>query len=429
MIVLGIHGGVTLGQHEPAAAIAVDGRIVAACEEERYLRVKSAYSHLPYYAIRACLKQAKLKWDDIDLVVSCGKTYDSHAARLRDWLRHNFGPVKALELVHHQMSHLATAFYGSGLPDALVMSLDATGDGACGFLAHATAGDGIRVIEEMPMNRSVGFFYTMMTYYLGFADGEEYKVMGLAPYGEPTIDLSRIIRPVKGGWSFDWDCIRADPPLRSPFEPMYAPKVEEILGRPHRRPDEPFDQFHRDVARSTQAVFEDCLMELVRGLQAAAPPSRNLCFAGGVALNCSASRRLLYSGQFDNIYVPPVASDRGLAIGCAYLGAQQLGDRPLPLADAYFGSAYDNSVIRAELAANGVAFEEVDDPAVIGAALLAERKILGWFQGRSEAGARALGNRSILAAAGDARMRDLVNARIKYREEFRPFAPFGTRRA
>lgn len=425
MIVLGIHGGVTLGQHEPCAAIAINGRIVAACEEERYLRIKSAYGHLPYYAIRACLKQANIKWEDIDLVVSCGATYPGHSDRLKDWLRHNFGECPALELVHHQLSHLAGAFYGSGLQESLVLSLDATGDGSCGFLAHASKHDGIRVIEEIPTNRSIGFFYTMMTYYLGFADGDEYKVMGLAPYGDAKIDLSKIIRPAKGGWSFDWGCIRSDPPLRSPFEPVYAAKLADTLGRPNRRPEQPVEQFHRDLARSTQAAFEECLLELVKGLQARSPSaaSRNICFAGGVALNCSGNRRLLYSGLFDNVYVPPIASDRGLAIGCAYLGALHAGDTPWPLLDGYLGSAYPNEAIRNELEGNGVAFEEVDDPAEAGAEILASRKILGWFQGRSEAGARALGNRSIIATAGDAQMRDLVNARIKYREEFRPFAP------
>ncbi len=423
MIVLGIHGGVTLGQHEACAALAVNGRIVAACEEERYTRIKSAYGHLPLYAMRACLKQANVRFEDVDLVVSCGATYSGHAERLKDWLRHNFGPVKALELVHHQTSHLAAAFYGSGYPESLVLSLDATGDGSCGFLAHATKDGGIRVLEEMPTNVSIGFFYTLMTYYLGFADGDEYKVMGLAPYGAPTIDLSRIIRPTKDGWSFDWSSVRSDPPLRSPFEPMYAPSVQAALGRPNRRPDQPVEQFHKDVARSAQAVFEDCLLALINRLKAMAPASRNLCFAGGVALNCSGNRRLLYSGQFDNIFVPPVASDRGLAIGCAYLGAVHVGDKPWPLLDGYLGSAYSDDSIRAELDGNGVSYEEVDDPAEAGADLLASGKIVGWFQGRSEAGARALGNRSIIAAAGDTKMRDLVNARIKYREEFRPFAP------
>jgi len=423
MIVLGLHGGVTVGQHEPAAALAVNGRIVALCEEERYLRIKSCYGYLPHRAIKACLKQANVQWEDINLIVTPGVTYDDFASRWREFLRHTFGSCPTLELVHHQKAHLAAAFYGSGLDNALCLSLDATGDGSCGFLGHATKKDGIKVLEEMPTKHSLGFFYTLMTYYLGFEDGDEYKVMGLAPYGKPSVDLSKIIKPVRGGWNFDWDYVRADPPPKSPFEPCYAKKLFEAVGRPNRRPDEPLDDFHRDVARSTQQTMEECLLSLTDELQRRMPGVRNLCYAGGIALNCSANKRLLETRRFDHIYVPPVASDRGLALGCAYLGAVMLGDEPWPLLDAYLGSSYSNEAIRKELEANSCRFEEVADPTDAGADLLAQNKIIGWHQGRSESGARALGNRSILASCATTEMRDLVNARIKYREEFRPFAP------
>jgi carbamoyltransferase len=423
MIVLGLHGGVTLGQHEPAACLAIDGRIVALCEEERYLRIKSCYGYLPHRAIKACLKQAGLRIEDVDLVVTPGASYPDFADRWRDWLRHTFGHAPKIERVHHQKAHLAAAFYGSGLEESLVMSLDATGDASCGMLAYATRKDGIRIIEDMPTEQSLGYFYTLMTYYLGFEDGDEYKVMGLAPYGKPSVDLSRILAPADGGWRFDWRFVRDDPPPRSPFEPLYSHRVAEVLGKPNRTPDQPFDDYYRDVARSTQATMEAALMSLVAGLRARAPASRHLCYAGGVAMNCSANRLLLESGWFDRVYVPPVASDRGLALGCAYLGAVMSGDTPWPLLDAYLGTAYANADIRAELTANGSRFEEVADPAQAAADLLARGKIVGWHQGRSEAGARALGARSILASAESTAMRDLVNARIKYREEFRPFAP------
>jgi carbamoyltransferase len=423
MIVLGLHGGVTIGQHEPAAALAINGRIVAACEEERYLRVKSAYGHLPYYAIKACLTMANIQFEDIDLVVTPGITYHDFAERIRDYLRHNFGSCPKLECVHHHKAHLASSFYASGLEESLCLSLDATGDGACGMLAHATRKDGIRILEELPTKNSLGYFYTLMTYYLGFTDGDEYKVMGLAPYGKPSIDLSRMIRPSNGGWVFDWSFVRSEPPPQSPFEPLYSAAVAKLLGQPNRLPGGPMTEYYRDVARSTQHVTEECLLNLVDGLQARAPRSRNMCYAGGLALNCTANRRLLYSGKFDNVYVSPVSSDRGLAIGCAYLGSVMAGDEPWQLWDAYLGSSYSREEVRKELLANGCGFEEIDDPAEIGASLIADNKIVGWFQGRSEAGARALGNRSIIASARDEKMRDLVNARIKYREEFRPFAP------
>jgi carbamoyltransferase len=423
MIVLGLHGGVTLGQHEPAACLAINGRIVAICEEERYLRIKSCYGYLPHRAIKACLKQANIRIEDVDLIVTPGATYDDFAERWHEYLRHTFGHAPKIEPIHHQLAHLAAAFYGSGLDESLVMSLDATGDGSCGMLAHATRKGGIRIVEEMPTNRSLGYFYTLMTYYLGFEDGDEYKVMGLAPYGKPSVDLSRIAGPIPGGWRFDWSFVRDDPAPKSPFEPLYSKRIFEALGRPNRRPDQPFDAFYKDVARSTQATMETCLLSLVEGLRARAPASRNLCYAGGVAMNCSANKRLLESGWFDHVYVPPVASDRGLALGCAYYGAVMSGDTPWPLLDAYLGTSYTNDEIRAELDANGSRYDEIENPASEAAELIAGGKIVGWHQGRAEAGARALGARSIVASAATTQMRDLVNARIKYREEFRPFAP------
>lgn len=182
-------------------------------------------------------------------------------------------------------------------------------------------------------------------------------------------------------------------------------------------------QFYKDVARSTQAIMEDCLLSLIKSLRERVPNVGNLCYAGGIALNCAANSHLLYSDDFDSVYVSPVASDRGLALGCAYHGAVASGDSPWPIWHAYWGSSYSNDVIKNELESNGIAFEEVNDPANVGASMLADGQIIGWFQGRSEMGARALGNRSILASCSDAAMKDKVNARIKYREEFRPFAP------
>lgn len=423
MIILGLHGGVTIGQHEPAAALIINGKVAALCEEERYLRIKSAYGYLPNYSIKACLKMANIKWEDIDLIVTPGITYDDFSDRIHLYLKHHFGSCPKIERIHHQMAHIASAFYGSGLEESLVLSLDATGDGASSMMGYATRAEGIRILDQIPTNQSLGYFYTLMTYYLGFEDGDEYKVMGLAPYGKPNVDLSKIMRIVEHGWKFDWSTIRSNPAPRSPFEPNYAPQLAEILGQPHRLPSGEMTQFYKDVARSTQAVFEDCLLSLVKSLQARAPSSRNLCYAGGVALNCSGNKKLLYSGDFDNVYVSPVSSDRGLALGCAYYGAVQLGDKPWPLANPYLGSSYSNDHIQKELTANGIAYKEVDDPAEAGAKLLGAGQIVGWFQGRSEAGARALGNRSIIAKCETEAMRDKVNLKIKYREEFRPFAP------
>src|SRR3990167_3058618 len=423
MIVLGLHGGITLRQHEPAAALVIDGKVIALCEEERYLRIKSAYGYLPYYSIKACLQMANIRWEDIDLIVTPGETYDQFDEHMRQYLLHNFSSCPNIQRIHHQMAHLAAAFYGSGLEESLVLSLDATGDGACAMMGHATRQGGITVLDRIPSDQSIGYFYTMMTYYLGFSDGDEYKVMGLAPYGKPSIDLSKIIYPTEYGWKLETSFLRQNPAPRSPFEPTYAQKISTVLGQPHRRPGAELTSFHQDVAQSTQHTFEKCLLSLIKRLQAIAPPSRNLCYAGGVALNCSANKQLLYSSDLDHIYIPAMSSDRGLALGCAYYGAVSLGDSPWQLATPYLGSAYSNQTIRDELTANSIPFREVIDPAAVAAERLAAGKLIGWYQGRSEAGARALGNRSILAQCGDHTVRDTMNIKIKYRESFRPFAP------
>ena len=424
MIVLGIHGGVTVGQHEPGASVIINGRVIAVCEEERYLRIKSCYGLLPVNAIEKCLEISGISINDVDLVVAPGITYKDQHERISDFLRHYFGHVPQLEIIHHQVAHLATAFYGSGLEEALCLSLDAAGDEASGAIAYATRKNGIKVIEYIPTNNSLGYFYTLMTYFLGFVDGDEYKVMGLAPYGTPNIDLSEIISPISdGGWKFNWSSVRGTPKVMSPFEPLYSTKIASIIGQKNRVPNEPVVQFHQDLASSTQAGIEECLISVAELLKSKKPECKNLVYAGGVSLNCKANRKLIYSNLFENVYVPPVPSDRGLSLGCAYWGSQQLGDSPWPILSAYLGSSYSENIIREELISNAIPFVELENANSTAADSLANGKIIGWFQGRSEAGARALGNRSILASCLEPGMKDRVNARIKYREKFRPFAP------
>jgi len=423
VIVLGLHGGLTVRQHEPSVSLVVNGKLVAVCEEERYLRVKSAYGYLPDYSIKAALKIANIKWEDIDLIVTPGSTYSSFDSHIRTYLIHLYGSCPRIERIHHQLAHLAAAFYSSGLDESLLLSMDASGDGACSMLGYATKAGGIEVLKEIPNHQSLGYFYTMMTYYLGFTDGDEYKLMGLAPYGQASIDLSPVVRPVEGGWFFDTSYLRDDPSPSSPFQPTYSDKLIELLGQPNRKTGQEFTEFYKNIASSTQHAFEECLFSLVKELKAMKPNVRNLCYAGGAALNCKANKKLLYSNDWDVVFVPPVPSDRGLSVGCAYYGAAQSGDSIWQLSDAYLGSGYSDKEIQQELISNGIRFRVVDDPAKEGAKLLAQQKILGWYQGRSEAGARALGNRSIIANCSSPDMRDKVNAKIKYREEFRPFAP------
>ena len=423
MIVLGIHGGTTIRQHEPAAAVIIDGKIAAVCEEERYLRIKGCYGMLPGMAIAACLRDAGITMQDVDLVATPGSTYHQFDDIVASYLRHNFGHVPPIHRFHHQLAHVATAFYGSGYKESLCLSLDASGDGTSGVLAYAHRDSGVVELDIIPSTSSIGKFYTLMTYYLGFSDGDEYKVMGLAPYGNPEIDLSEVIRVVDGGWAFNQSFMRDSPPLSSPFEATYSERLPALLGKSHRLPGQEMEPYYCNVAASTQKALEECVMSLLHKLATLRPSVRSLCYAGGVAMNCVANHRLIKSGLFDRVYIPPVTSDRGLALGCAYLGAVSLGDTPEAIPHAYLGTAYGDDAIREELIGNGCTFTELENPSETAAELIAQGRIIGWHQGRSEAGARALGNRSILARPGGTEVRDQVNARIKFRESFRPFAP------
>lgn len=419
MIVLGLHGGVTVNQHEAGASLAVDGRIVASCEEERYTRIRATHGMLPRWSIKACLREAGLRFEDVDLIVTPGLTYDDFPARWRHYLRHVFGSCPRIERVHHQMAHVASAFYGSDMEEALCLSLDHSGDGASGMVALGSRNNGIKVIDEMSPKSSLGYFYTLMAYYLGFEDGEEYKVAALATKGEPTVDLSMIMKPEPGGWAFNWDAVRADPAPRSPFEPLYSSLVMDLLGQPNLLPGQPLSSFYRDVAASTQKIMEECLLSLVRGLRQRVPDCERLCLAGGMALNASANARLAESGLFESLVVPPFAGDRGLALGCAYLGAAMLDDTPRPIDDPYLGSGYASNVVRETLENAGCRFRAVDDPSAEAARLLASGKLVGWYTGRAEHSAWGLGHRAVLGGATRT-LRDRLTDRVKLRDSYLP---------
>ena len=423
MIILGVHCGLTIRQHEVGAAIAIDGKIIAACEEERFLREKSAYGRLPTNAIHKVLKISNINFKDIDLIVSTGITYSSYKSHLKKYFNHLFGSCPKILLQHHQKAHVALSFYSSGYEDAVCLSLDALGDGKAGLVAEASLKKGIKEIEFIDKKNSLGMFYTMMTYYLGFVDGDEYKLMGLAPYGKNRINLSKIIKLTKKGWNFNNTFLQKKPSPMSPFEPLYSNKLKTILGKKNRKPGEKIDKFYKDIAASTQFTTSQCIQKIIKYTKSICKKSKNFCFSGGVALNCSAAKDVFYSDLFDNIYIPPCPSDRGLAIGCAYLGAVKMGDVPKKISSPYLGPKYSDKEIFDELKSNGCDFKKVKDPSKTAADLLADRKVIGWFQGRSEIGARALGDRSILADPRSTKMKREINKKIKYREEFRPFAP------
>lgn len=420
--ILGIYSSFSVNHHDPGAAIICDGRIVAVCEEERFSRVKSARGVLPIRSIRACLKQAGIAMNDIDLVVSPGETIEFQADRTVSYLSHFFGHVPEIHLVNHQTAHIASAFFASGFERAMCLSYDNSGDR---LSAEIAVGDGnqLLVTDSIDNSNSLGRFYALMTQFLGFEAGEdEYKVMGLAPYGKPGVDLSDIIRPTTSGFEFDNRYFRTHPPVISVCEPFYGDRLVKLLGAP-RHSSEPLTQRHMDIAFATQQMMEACAISLITRMHRDSGID-SLCMAGGVALNCSANGKIVSLPFLKRVFVQPAASDRGLALGCALLGTVQAGDTvETPRHVFCCGPIYSPDEIRRTLKLLGAEFRELSDPSAVAAEMLAQGKIVGWFQGRSEYGPRALGHRSILADPRSAEMKDKINTRIKFREEFRPFAP------
>ena len=420
MVILGIHGGVTIQQHDAAAALIVDGKLICCVEEERLVRVKTSTGLLPIHSILACLAEAKLTIRDVDLVALPGETYEDLAGRTREWMLHHFGYAPKIKSVNHQTAHLASAYYQSGFEHAMCISYDAYGDGISGALAIADS-SGIKIIETLPGENSLGVFYATMTSFLGFKPGEdEYKVMGLAPYGIPSIDLSFFCRPTKEGYFSDSSYFR-ERKSATQLEPYYSKKLTDILGEPRRKGDA-IGEHYKNIAASTQSTLESSIISLVTRLYNQTG-QRNLCIAGGVALNCSANRSIAKLPFVDNLFIQPASSDRGLALGCALYEAVENGDELQSIKHVFYGPSHSDQEIESAIKLAGISAKKLNDPSEVAAGLLCKGKIIAWYQGRSEYGPRALGHRSILADPGLPGMKDEINKRIKFREEFRPFAP------
>lgn len=429
MNILGICGGLRAGNWDSAAALVVDGKLVAAVEEERFTRIKHAPGSFPTNAIRYCLDHQGIAIEDVDIVVFPGRTYKNMRERLSDYFSFAFGHVPRIELCDHHEAHAASAYFTSGMSDALVVTFDFSGDG------HATTvsegkGDQLNLLKSWEYPQSLGVFYAMITQHLGFDFGEdEYKVMGMASYGRPTVDVSWLLKPDGDGYHFDTSVLRkpgtGEPPL-SVQERLYQAELVKRLG-PARPKKAEAGTFQQDLAASAQQQLEITVQSMLKSF-AGRVKSRNLCLAGGVAMNCVMNQKIAESGLFDNVYLSPVSGDAGLAMGAALL----LSDRKAvmqngKLSTGALGPEYGADEIRKALEEVGASYREVANPADAAAEAIASGKVIGWYQGRMEYGARALGQRSILADPRIASMKDRVNAVVKFREGFRPFAPSALR--
>ena len=451
--------GISAYYHDSAAALIVDGEIVAAAQEERFTRIKHD-QRFPLQAVRYCLAEAGIAANDLDYVVFYEKplqkfdrlleTYLAFAPRgLRSFsravplwlktklhiprlLRRDLGISSKVPIafVDHHESHAASAFFPSPFADAAIVTLDGVGEWTTTSVGR---GDGNRVelLSCIRFPHSLGLLYSAFTYYCGFkVNRGEYKLMGLAPYGKPLYadTIRRHLIDVKDDGSFRMDMSYFDYPhgLR-----MTSSRFHDLFGGPPRDPESPILQRHSDLAASIQAVTEDVMMKVAARAHDLTG-SRNLVLAGGVALNCVANGKLLRRGPFREIWIQPAAGDAGGALGAALFVWHQLLDQPRspsPL-DAQKGSFLGPRVAAADIASlfdrEGVPAERIDDDGELFdrvAEDLANEKIVGWFQGRMEFGPRALGARSILGDARSPRMQAAMNLKVKFRESFRPFAP------
>ncbi len=456
--------GISAFYHDSAAALLVDGRPIAAAQEERFTRIKHDQS-FPEHAIRYCLAEGGIDLDAVDHVVFFEKpllkferlleTYLARApsgfSQFRKampvWLKDKlfqksaiardlapFSPSgdiepKLLFAGHHQ-SHAASAFFPSPFEEAVVLTMDGVGEWATTSVAIGR-GNRLETVREIRWPHSLGLLYSAFTYYTGFkVNSGEYKVMGLAPYGEPRFKdliLEKIVE-VRPDGSFWLDQRYFD---YTTGLTMTSRRFHDLFGAPPRHPDAPLTQREMDLAASIQAVTEEIVLRITRNL-AATYRIPNLCLAGGVALNCVANGKVLRDGAFEKIWVQPAAGDAGGALGAAYAAYHLHAARPRlvdpgldSMSGAYLGPAFTQSDIETRLARCGAAFRTLGDNETLEAtsSALERGHAVGWFQGRMEFGPRALGARSILGDPRNPEMQRTLNLKIKFRESFRPFAP------
>ena len=456
--------GISAFYHDAAAAVVADGEIVAAAQEERFTRKKHD-SRFPRHALEYCLAEAGIGLDQVDLVAFYDKPllkferlletylafaprgYESFRMAIPVWLREklflkdllqnqlkqhrpDFDWNQRLIFSEHHLSHAASAFFPSPYASAAVLTLDGVGEWATSSLSLGRD-NRLEVVKEIHFPHSLGLLYSAFTYYTGFkVNSGEYKLMGLAPYGEPRyvgVILDKLIDlKTDGSFRLDLDYFNYCVGLT-----MTNSKFDGLFGQPPRTPEQLLTPFHMDIAASVQQVTEEIMLRMTRAV-ARETGERNLCLAGGVALNCVANGKILRDGRFEGIWIQPAAGDAGGSVGAALCAYHLFKDQPRRphggldgMRGSYLGPRFEQVELEQRLRASGARFSVVDDAGVIAQAAdaLVAQKALGWFQGRMEFGPRALGARSILGDPRSPSMQKMLNLKVKYRESFRPFAP------
>jgi carbamoyltransferase len=451
--------GISAFYHDSAAALMVDGRISAAAQEERFSRVKHD-ERFPIHAINYCLQEARLQIEDLDYVVFYEKpllkfdrlleTYvafapagvQSFMMAMPQWLKTKiYLPreirkvlqgryKKRLVFTGHHEAHAASAFFASPFEDAAILTIDGVGEWDTATIGHGR-GNKMELLKTLKFPHSLGLLYSAFTYFTGFkVNSGEYKLMGLAPYGEPKyvdVILDKLVDLKEdGSLAMDMRYFNYCQGLS-----MTGPAFDELFGGPARKPEAKITQREMDLAASIQAVTEEAMSRMARTAQRLTG-SKKLCLAGGVALNCVANGKLLRQGLFENIWIQPASGDAGGALGAALFANHQLldGERKVTGTDfmqgSLLGPRFSNEEIRKFLTSKNIPHIYHADEAELlkaVAAAIASEQVVGWCQGRMEFGPRALGSRSILGDPRSEKMQSIMNLRIKYRESFRPFAP------
>ena len=455
--------GISAFYHDSAAAIIVDGEIIGAAQEERFTRKKHDASY-PKNAINYVLKEAGLKLNDINHVVFYEKPFlkferlletyvgfspsgfKSFSMSMPLWLSeklfqkkmlfyalkeqdNNFNDIKKINFSEHHLSHAASAFFSSPYEEAIILTLDGVGEWATTTVSLGK-NNKINILKELHFPHSLGLLYSAFTYFLGFkVNSGEYKVMGLAPYGEPKfkdIILDKLIDVKEdGSFRLNMDYFNYATGLT-----MTNNKFAKLFNMERREPEDNLLQIHMDMAASIQAATEEIVIKITRFLSKEFK-LENLCMAGGVALNCVANGKILKEGLFKNIWIQPASGDAGGALGAAQAFYYQELDnkRKILKTDSmngsYLGPQFTDDQVENELKICGANYKKLTSDEIIKdtAKALSEEKAVGWFQGRMEFGPRALGNRSIIADSRSEKMQKNLNLKVKYRESFRPFAP------
>ena len=451
--------GVSAYYHDSAAALVVDGKIISAAQEERFTRKKND-SDFPLHAVQFCLRHANLNLAQLDAVAFYDKPVLKFARLLEtylavapggwrtfptvmsNWLGEKLDLRKAIRAVlpelrrdcpilfteHHQ-AHAASAFYPSPFDEAAILTIDGVGEWATTTIGHGRASE-IKMLKELRFPHSLGLVYSAFTDYCGFRiNSGEYKLMGLAPYGEPKFAdvLRRELIDIKSDGSFH---LNLDYFNFLSGTTMTNEQFHRLFGGPPRRPDAKIQQRHMDIARSIQWVTEEIMLLLAHHARELTG-LKNLCLAGGVALNCVANGLILREKIFDRLWIQPAAGDAGGALGAALAAwfshskNARVADHPDSMQAALLGPGFSDDEIATVLRSHGAVHQKFEKDALLDFTVekLKAEKVIGWFQGRMEFGPRALGNRSILGDARSSKLQSVMNLKVKFRESFRPFAP------